>query len=190
MLLCNMQQVVVYMQPQLSQPVRVYLSTQPGGSNAKQRLFPEVVEASSTLTNIQQLLTQHQLTCMPFPPPAQNSSIGGAATAAAAAAGSAQGSARTSSSSSSGGQAGAGAIGSSNVVVKRQDGSCCSKVQVEEGCTVQELLEAVWEVEVGCCAASSEPQSSVSSMLRAPGKQPATPLIPFKQCPVANSASA
>lgn len=153
MLLCDVQQVVVYMQPQLSQPVRVYLSTQPGGSNAKQRLFPEDVEATSTLTNIQDLLTQRQLTCMPFPPPAQTSSTGGAA-----AAGSAQGSARTSSSSSSGGQAGAGAIGSSNVVVKRQDGSCCSKVQVEEGCTVQELLEAVWEVEVGCCAASSEPE--------------------------------
>lgn len=152
LLLCDVQQVVVYMQPQLSQPVRVYLSTQPGGSNAKQSLFPEVVEASSTLTNIQQLLEQRQLTCMPFPPPAQgqNGSTGGAA----AAAGSAHGSARTSSSSSGGRQAGAGAIGSSNVVVKRQDGSCCSKVQVEEGCTMQELLEALWEVEVevGCCA--------------------------------------
>jgi hypothetical protein len=153
------------MQPQLSQPVRVYLSTQPGGSNAKQRLFPEVVEASSTLENIQQLLTQRQLTCMPFPPPAQgqhNSSTGGSA---AAAAGSAHGSARTSSSSSSSGgaaHAGAGAIGSSNVVVKRQDGSCCSRVQVDEGCTVQALLEAVWEVEVGWCGASSRRSCSVS----------------------------
>ena len=39
------------MQPQLSQPVTVYLCAQPG--TAKLRMFPEVVEASSTLANIQ-----------------------------------------------------------------------------------------------------------------------------------------
>lgn len=44
-------QVVVYMQPQLSQPVRVYLCAQPG--TPKLRMFPEVVEASSSLANIQ-----------------------------------------------------------------------------------------------------------------------------------------
>lgn len=45
-------------------------------------------------------------------------------------------------------QGGVVVVGSSNVVVKRQDGSCCRKVHVDEDCSIEELLEAIWEVEV------------------------------------------
>jgi len=147
-------QVVVYMQPQLSQPVRVYLSKQPGSANC--RMFPEVVEASSTLANIQDLLAERQLTCMPFPPAARSLQEAGqhASTSAQQPAAPA-GAACTSTDGDAPTQAKGGAIeagvaaGSSNVVVKRQDGSCCSKVCVEETCSIQELLEAIWEAEVG-----------------------------------------
>lgn len=149
-LLCDMccpVQVVVYMQPQLSQPIRVYLSAQPGSANL--RMYPEVVEAGSTLANIQDLLAQRQLTCTDFP--LHNNQTDQGLTSI-----SAQGSARNSSSSAGGSaqgcigsSSGQGvAAGSSNVVVKRQNGSCCSKVRVEEDCSIQELLEAIWEVEV------------------------------------------
>jgi hypothetical protein len=131
------------MQPQLSQPIRVYLSAQPGG--AKLRLFPEVVEASSTLANIQELLTQRQLTCADFPPLCGQSLISMSAHSSgrSSSAGGAHAAAQATGSSRRG-----AAVGSTNVVVKRQDGSCCSRVHVDEGCTIEGLLEAIWEVEV------------------------------------------
>jgi hypothetical protein len=156
-------QVVVYMQPQLSQPIRVYLCAQPG--TPKLTLFPEVVEASSTLANIQALLQQRQLTCSPFPPKLalqetgrgsvstsaqqqQHAGSGQGSAGGAGHAGPAQGQGSSTAANNSSGGGAAVAAGSSNVVVKRQDGSCCSKVHVDEDCTIEGLLEAIWEVEV------------------------------------------
>jgi hypothetical protein len=132
--------VVVYVQPQLAVPVRVFLTGPGPGNPSSARLFPELVEADSSLANIQALLQQRQLTCTAFPPV-----VGRAGEAAG----------RSSSSSPAGaGQqaaaaAAAAAGGSSNVVVKRQDGTCCSRVRVHEACSLQQLLEAIWQAEVG-----------------------------------------
>jgi hypothetical protein len=142
-------QVVVYMQQQLADPVRVYLC-QP--SLRPFKMHPELVENSSTLTNIMSLLTQRQLTCRSFPatptpPPA--------AASAAAVPG---GAAREQGSTHSSNAAGAAAIHSpavsssgillSCVVVKRQDGSCCSRVKLTEQHSIAQLRAAIEEAEV------------------------------------------
>jgi hypothetical protein len=142
MCVCHRTQVVVYLQPRLSLPVRVYLCGQPGTPNL--RMFPEVVEASSTLANIQELLQLRQLTCMAFPAEEHSASIPSAQQQQQQ---EQQQPAQACSSSTS--------SGSSSVVVKRQDGSCCSRVCVGQQCTVQELLAALWEVEVSCSGNTS-----------------------------------
>jgi hypothetical protein len=154
-------QVVVYMQRQLAEPVLVYLC-QPGPAPCQ--MHPEIVEARSNLGNIMALLQQRKLASRPFP----------AAAAAAAAAASAQqqmlaprgsthssvASARSSVADSSSGYASSAgstqrsasssgsAILPSCVVVKRQDGSCCSRVRVAEGCSIAELQATIQQVEV------------------------------------------
>lgn len=102
---------------------------------------------------VQDLLTERQLSCMPFPAPTaqQGSSHGSSSSSSAQQAHTSTGS----SNKSAGGAAEAAAGGSSSVVVKRQDGSCCSRVHVDEGCTIEQLLEALWEVEVSCAALES-----------------------------------
>jgi hypothetical protein len=150
------------MQPQLSQSIRVYLSAQPGG--AKLRLFPEIVEASSTLANIQQLLTQRQLTCTEFPPICSQGVISTSAHSSGrdSRAEGAHAAARAQQEVT--GSSGRGAAaGSTNVVVKRQDGSCCSRVHVDEGCTMERLLEAIWEVEVRASASATCSCDAISS---------------------------
>lgn len=143
------------MQPQLSQPIRVYLSAQPGG--AKLRLFPEVVEASSTLANIQELLSQRQLTCTDFPPVSSQSftSTSDQISGRSSSAGRAHAGEHAAQQEAKGSSGRGAAAGSTNVVVKRQDGSCCSRVRVDEGCSIEGLLEAIWEVEVRHSASCS-----------------------------------
>lgn len=120
------------MQRQLSDPLRVYLS-QPGTAPSQQQA--EMVEASSTLRNIMGLLTTRHLTTRPFPSDPSAAAAGEAKSTSAAA--------DCSSCNSTG-----SVVLPSCVVVKRQDGSCCSRVHVTEGCTVQELVETVEQVEV------------------------------------------
>jgi hypothetical protein len=95
---------------------------------------------------VQDLLAERQLTCATFLPsgPLQDSSHASTSSSAQQAC----------SNGSSAAAEGAQHIapGSSSVVVKRQDGSCCSKVHVDEGCTIEQLLEAIWEVEVSWTA--------------------------------------
>lgn len=132
-------QVVVYMQRHLHEPLRVYLC-QPGTAPTQQQA--EMVEASSTLSNIMNLLTTRHLVSRPFP---------SAAVATAAAASKAKASSAAPSASSADGSSNPNAILPSCVVVKRQDGSCCSKVHVNEACTVKQLVEAIEQVEVRFC---------------------------------------
>jgi hypothetical protein len=118
-------EVVVYMQPLLTAPVRVYVTGQHGGSScassvAGKRLHLEHVEAASSMANIQALLVTRGLTCAPFPSAATR----GSCTAAGA------------------------EPSSSDVVVNRADGSCCARVRVNESSSLQELVAAIWQAEV------------------------------------------
>lgn len=139
-------QIVVYMQRQLSEPLRIFLC-QPGAAATQQA---EMVEASSTLSNIMSLLTTRHLTTRPFPTAAAGAA---SITAGAEPASSAASKARIGGTASTGGKDSAvgcdSAILPSCVVVKRQDGSCSSKVHVTETCIVQQLLEVIEKVEVG-----------------------------------------
>eukprot|EP00878_Enallax_costatus_P043598 GHUV01051626.1.p1 GENE.GHUV01051626.1~~GHUV01051626.1.p1 ORF type:complete len:257 (+),score=87.20 GHUV01051626.1:404-1174(+) len=132
-------EVVVYMQRQLSEPLRIYLC-HPGTAPTQQQA--EMVEASSTLSNIMNLLTTRHLSTRPFPTTA--AALGSAAPAAA-------NKPRAAGLASAGGTDSAVSSGSailpSCVVVKRQDGSCSSKVHVTEDCTVQQLVETIEQVE-------------------------------------------
>jgi hypothetical protein len=126
-------------------------------------MHPEIVEAHSTLANIMALLQQCKLASRPFPA----STAAGASSAAANAAGEQQRgsaggaaarssstyssavSARSSAADTISGVAGSGsAILPSCVVVKRQDGSCCSRVCVTESCSIAELQATIQQVEV------------------------------------------
>jgi hypothetical protein len=179
LLLLLLLQVVVYMQRQLAEPVLVYLC-QPGPAPCQ--MHPEIVEAHSSLANIMALLQQRKLASRTFPAAA-------AAAAAAAASGQQQmlaprasthssvASTRSSvADSSSGGgcsagsaQGSAGSTGSailpSCVVVKRQDGSCCSRVRVTEGCSIAELQATIQQVEVRQLKLSSVACSAAEVMV-------------------------
>lgn len=121
------QEAVIYMQPLLSQPVRVYLAQPAGASStaasatatAPRQVFCEVVEAGSSLANILLLLVQRGL-AQPHQQPQQQHRP--------------QQQPPTDSSSMA-------------VVVKRQDGSGCPRVHVHEGCTIQRLQETIWAAE-------------------------------------------
>lgn len=96
--------------------------------------------------DVQDLLAERQLTCTSFPPSAPTQDSSHASTSSSAQ----QGCINNGSAAAEG--ATHIAPGSSSVVVKRQDGSCCSKVHVDEGWTIEQLLEAIWEVEVSWTA--------------------------------------
>ncbi|WIA22995.1 hypothetical protein OEZ86_009913 [Tetradesmus obliquus] len=144
-------EVVVYMQRQLAEPVLVYLC-QPGPAPCQ--LHAETVEAHSTLANIMGLLQQRKLASRPFPVAAGAASTQRQGPAAARAS---THSSRSSVADSSSGGAGTGSAGESAaggsvilpscVVVKRQDGSCCSRVRVTEGCSISQLQDTIQQVE-------------------------------------------
>lgn len=141
-------QVVVYMQRQLSEPLRVFLC-QPGPGPCRQH--PEMVEASSTLSNIMQILTTRQLTTRPFP--VQELAMFQATSQSPAGSNARNSSCSTANSGGTDMMRQGASSGSvmlpSCVVVKRQDGSCCSKIHVTESCTLEELIMNIIQIEVG-----------------------------------------
>jgi hypothetical protein len=116
------------------------------------------------------LLQQRKLASRPFPAAAGMNAAAAGAQRQAQAAGTSIHSNRSSISKSSGGGAAPGAenttasgsaILPSCVAVKRQDGSCCSRLRVTGGCSIAELQATIQQVEVshlalnaGCTAAA------------------------------------